>query len=743
MPSRGKPFCLGLWIVSVPICRAALSISSGYESFLVNIRQRIVVEESNIIDEALQSGVAQPCDSMRDGPFCRGLPTGALPNHWPFTIDSIIPQHLFGEDTGEGDGTHRQAMETLNRFLETYYNPREGIKRLAVEGRLDLQRVPLAGDMPKAFSRGLPAGIQASWHGAWQPSHGPRLDSASGVGTALRVNGAVTKLRFSRAVVVRHLRLHPPLDSGGASRLVVRGRKAGLEVWSSGHDHGGASSDMLPLCRVGETALCKFTDDQFHFCRILNSYLETVTVAWQDGDERHRVLHWKHVRTLGGIPCTARRKDRSLSSENLWRDLAQSTKSVDEVSFTVPEGEFGWLLGEIVVAVEVPGNANVDAKTGLDTSLNVVQVLPNTRTMISDISGAAVVYDADDMLERGLRVRREWQAEAVHAWDESELRKGPKVGEGPQRVNMGNGRSVEAFQQLLRSLSADSELSLSWLPAHISPYQLVSEVTVLVNSLSASVKEVKKHTHFESFFAALWDRTHSLDALHVTFERWRRSTIMQTEAEHPFTVGQLWKGSYFCTQGPTSVTLNITSVESEIVADLRFQFQPRVQDSKTKGAVGTFTVAGRFESEGRFLSLEPVPGSWKQRPSNFVMVGLSGVVSERSGEFRYAGSVPLSGCDSFVLSLLKAAGEASTSLSQHTRNDLLAYRAVLRGLNRAVDGARARWRRSLEDVISQKDATKKSVSTQVAQLVETAKNQGLLSFMTEEGGELVVQIGGN
>merc|ERR1719507_1370307 len=48
-------------------CGAALSVSSGYESFLINIRRRIVVEEDDVVDEAKRRGRAQPCDSMKDG----------------------------------------------------------------------------------------------------------------------------------------------------------------------------------------------------------------------------------------------------------------------------------------------------------------------------------------------------------------------------------------------------------------------------------------------------------------------------------------------------------------------------------------------------------------------------------------------------------------------------------------------------------------------------------------------------
>eukprot|EP00438_Fugacium_kawagutii_P000073 Skav220864 [mRNA] locus=scaffold193:261617:272858:+ [translate_table: standard] len=73
----------------------------------------------------------------KDGPFCRALPELGVgqPRHQPFTLDSIVPQHLFGDPRasmerlgskatgGSAARTERatkQATAVLNRFLEHF-----------------------------------------------------------------------------------------------------------------------------------------------------------------------------------------------------------------------------------------------------------------------------------------------------------------------------------------------------------------------------------------------------------------------------------------------------------------------------------------------------------------------------------------------------------------------------------------------------------------------------------------------
>ena len=129
---------------------------------------------------------AQACDSMKDGPFCRALPETGMARHRPFTLDSIVPQHLFGDpqasserskaqDMASAEQATKQATNVLNRFLEHFSKIKDAkdarLRSVAREGRLDFRRLPMSsrpGSFSRSFSRGLPGLVVATWEGAWQ-----------------------------------------------------------------------------------------------------------------------------------------------------------------------------------------------------------------------------------------------------------------------------------------------------------------------------------------------------------------------------------------------------------------------------------------------------------------------------------------------------------------------------------------------------------------------------------------------
>lgn len=775
-------------------CRAALSISSGYETFLMQIRRHIVCEEDDVVDEAKRRGRAQPCDSMKDGPFCRGLPIATVARHRPFTVDSIVPQHLFGdpraqmEQEGQEGSATKQAAATLNHFLEEYYQLREVPPRvITVEGRIEFGRLPpwRSQALPVAFSRGLPEGVLATWSGAWrvvpcpEELHLPGEPAAHPVGapmrrisTVARLDGALGSLRFSRPVVLRRLVLRPPMAAvSGKHRLLVRARKAGKEAWRQAYEFDAATGLTSPApCGVGELVDGRWSGDGRHFLAVLLAlHNDSATVRWLDDDHTHRLVPWRHLATADGVPCFTRSgKEHSSGSSrevSLWRDLARRTKSIDEVSFAVPRGSEGWLLAEVVVAAvrwqpeAATGESGESKKGGLqDPSFHVVQVFPGPRAVISGVSRAAVLYNADDMLEQGLRLRDGRVQRSEDAFLEEEGAKSASA-----ELQLSSGRSVEGLRQLLRALADHGEGPAEPLPPHVHPDQLLTDLDRLVFALDPAKAEervVKKYAHFEAFFAYQWDWVTPIDALEVTYERWRLNPAAQLEARGAFHVGQVWNGSYFCTQGKTLLSLEVLQVTQDggtdsVEADLSF-----IIDSANKSVKGRYVVSGVVEPEGRTLALEPVPGSWKDKPSNFVMVGLQGVVSRPGGgiELRYAGSVPIFGCDSFdlkshVQGAEPPAGdeqeeaplqEPSTSTQPQMLGRVM-WNGALARLGRALDDDRRRWRLELQRLINQKASGKKNASSQtVSQIMEVVRSGGMMSFemKTSNGKTVLVQVGG-
>lgn len=300
------------------------------------------------------------------------------------------------------------------------------------------------------------------------------------------------------------------------------------------------------------------------------------------------------------------------------------------------------------------------------------------------------------------------------------------------------------------------------LPSHVKQEQLLVDAEKLTVALEASKAEVKKYGHFEAFFSVHWDWATPADALQVVFERWRRAPETQKEARYAFFKGQIWTGSYLCTQGPTQLNLEVTKVlhdsdgQAEIEADLSFQLKTKKGKKGEKEAVqGAYSVAGRIEAQGRALVLEPVSGSWKTKPSDFVMVGLQGVVS-RSGQkdyLRYAGSIPIFGCDSFELTSKRLTevpapapppAAVEEPAAQHQR---ALWNSALSRLAESLTAAQKRWRVELQALIADgmgKAKSKKiSDTAQVQQLFKAARTAGLVSFelTTSDGEQFVVKIG--
>mmetsp|Transcript_18328 Transcript_18328/g.51927 ORF Transcript_18328/g.51927 Transcript_18328/m.51927 type:complete len:835 (+) Transcript_18328:25-2529(+) len=779
---------------------AALSISSGYEQFLTHIRRRIVLEKEDIFDEAEHRGWAKPCDSMRDGPFCRGLPklSPATSRHRPFTVDSIIPQHLFGdprlskelgkmhETSSVGTEFNKQAMNTLNQFLEDFYNPKETLPRVtAVEGRLELQHAPLwrTANLEPTFSRGLPPGVVAGWGGAWQVLPGPvegrqragggRKEEASDLPrfvASARLNGAIGTLSFSRPVIVRYLVVRPPLHATeGRHQLLVRARKKGVEAWRAEYDYDAAvGPTQPPLCAVGDVVRGqRVANGPRALAVLLAVHTTSATVRWlEKADHTHRLLSWKHITTTDGMPCSSTKapflasEDRGHNrSPGLWRDLARRMKSVDEISFLVPFGTEGWLIKDVVAATVKwsPPTVNEasedvdddDSASPTDPMAHMVQVLPGPQALIVEASRAAVMYHADDMLEQGLQVRSSRPASPTGAGVDDVLSAGADdEAESSSQIHLNPARSVEGLQQLLRALGDDGGGPSARLPPHVGPDLFLRDMERLVGSLDLSKagRLVKQFGHFEALVAYHWDWFTALDAVDVTFEHWRRSGKAQAEAADAFFEGQEWLGSYFCTQGPTALSLNVTQVSSRrgrdhVTADLTFMIEN--EDSHVRGV---YEVSGQVDPAGRTAVLEPIPGSWKTKPQNFVMVGLQGVVSRAAGaggELRFAGSVPIFGCDSFEL---RARGQkkGAPDGAEHIDQQTSLWNSALSRYIHALNEARQQWRVGLRQVIREKEAGTKNITSQVAKLVQAAKDAGVLSFdlKTSETGELVVELGG-
>ena len=86
-----------------------------------------------------------------------------------------------------------------------------------------------------------------------------------------------------------------------------------------------------------------------------------------------------------------------------------------------------------------------------------------------------------------------------------------------------------------------------------------------------------------------------------------------------------WSGTYICAQGVTGLTLFVDPRSGDAV----FSFYPLPENPDV--AAGEFTMSGHFDAKSEQFVL--VPGSWRERPPGYVMVGLIGQIDVVTGHF--------------------------------------------------------------------------------------------------------------
>ena len=109
----------------------------------------------------------------------------------------------------------------------------------------------------------------------------------------------------------------------------------------------------------------------------------------------------------------------------------------------------------------------------------------------------------------------------------------------------------------------------------------------------------------------------------------------------PFSAGQVWKGSYICSQGPTDLTLRIQSADDSRV-DVVFDFS-----HGPTGAYGAYRMSGTYDPSTRGLRL--TAGSWIRQPPGYMSVDMSGTVDEKRTVF--TGKILNSSCSDFEVRL--------------------------------------------------------------------------------------------
>jgi hypothetical protein len=107
----------------------------------------------------------------------------------------------------------------------------------------------------------------------------------------------------------------------------------------------------------------------------------------------------------------------------------------------------------------------------------------------------------------------------------------------------------------------------------------------------------------------------------------------------PFAPGQIWSGHYVCSQGKTSLALQIMYLRGHTV-DAVFAFS-----HAESGVSGSYWTSGRYDPARRRLALSTI--AWLRQPPGFVAISLAGTVSADGS--RLAGSRLDRACSTFTV----------------------------------------------------------------------------------------------
>lgn len=101
----------------------------------------------------------------------------------------------------------------------------------------------------------------------------------------------------------------------------------------------------------------------------------------------------------------------------------------------------------------------------------------------------------------------------------------------------------------------------------------------------------------------------------------------------PFKAGEVWEGTYVCSQGETPLVFTVEEVkENTVKAKFEFKFGRKK---------GSYRVIGNYSSENR--EFEFMPDKWINRPAGVSRVGLKGTIDKNGSNLR--GTITNPSCD--------------------------------------------------------------------------------------------------
>ena len=325
----------------------ALCINTPYGRFVDSLSRLVVVEESQIDFSVSHKGL---CDSI-EGPFCHSLfNSPSIHSEFELTGELLqrtlgIPKEitltLTGEERNSGTSSAHLFYVSSKIRLNDDGTPANFLFLNSFQGSTDDASITFRGD----------------WY---RDSHETIL--------AFSRSAEIASIKFHDPVVLQEIDIVP--IAGSNAPMMVVGRLGGKEQWRR---QIGVTNSL-----IGHQVFARWkANGSVHRATVMFDEGPSggVFVSWKDGDQSFRSLSRSEIVTIvQGHP--------------------QHIRAVDEVLLLSPRREAVYVLRDLIVSRGPEANKNI-------------HVVRSGGGLVfeEDISPAALIYTANEMIKRSLRIK--------------------------------------------------------------------------------------------------------------------------------------------------------------------------------------------------------------------------------------------------------------------------------------------------------------------------------------------------
>jgi len=586
-----------IYFLFAPLCWGALTIPSEYENFVEQIRSRVVIHASDLVDKNSTS-----CRSI-DGPCAlyRKQPGSAFS-----MIDSVVSLKLFSTEP-----LKNAASESVNNFLNTY-TIKDIPKTEGFRKRINFNEAAFSFREPgkvskKEFIYEQKNGQSTKWQGILKERRHPETKSRIGL-----IGNKFLRIKFDGdGVLLRSLKI--------AGKAFARAHHSQKLVWRS--------ETYAPVhCKVGSYVYFPSSELATYSAQAFNGRL-TGSILFREDKIAYVLardtvvpIAIENLVTINGLSCADR---------------------VDIEYASIPDPVTGQLPAHEMVLRAAHKLDTVDIWSEGEFEITHVEYMWSKET-VKDLT-YLVVYPSHQMSE--IKLSPLAPLVTVNQMDLSNLMLPattiymPEVSDDWQPIPLMESRN---FDHVLRSLERGIIIPFPFGPSQAEGQKkLKEELEDLLKTMKRNQpSQLSNHVHWDTYFTWLVE-TQGYPHLAYYIEK-----IPNPDVHVPIKKKMVLNGQYSCLQGSTVLNVEFEQANDDL-STVVGEFQFTANNGKVKGA---YMISG--ERTGSVLTMKPTPDGWISRPQGFYPVGLTGALyQDPDYGIVWEGTIPHPGCNDFRVTL--------------------------------------------------------------------------------------------